>query len=182
MWRWLRRHRKEIRLAALVLLASAVGFFGRGRWDGTHPRSGDPFPPEIQGAARTIDGDSLWVGSDEVRLKGIDAPEGRQTCQRDGVSWRCGDAARDALRRLIGTDTVICTVSERDRYGRLLAACRAADRNLNAEMVASGMAVAYGDFGREEAAAKKGRLGIWQSEFEMPRQWRDRHNGGRRGG
>ena len=65
-----------------------------------------PLPDAVKGAGRTIDGDSLWVGKDEVRLKGIDAPEGRQTCQCDGRDWACGDATRDELRRLIGKDMV----------------------------------------------------------------------------
>jgi len=110
-------------------------------------------------------------------MKGIDAPEGRQTCRRNGALWRCGDAARDALGRMIGRESVTCSVSERDRFGRLLATCRIGDRNLNAAMVAAGMAVAYGSYEREQAAAKAERRGIWDAEFQMPRQWRDENNG-----
>jgi hypothetical protein len=38
----------------------------------------------ISGAVRVIDGDSLPVGSTEVRLFGVDAFEGRQVCVREG--------------------------------------------------------------------------------------------------
>lgn len=176
-WRqWSRARRlKAVRLAALVALALALAFLQRGR-DARHADPGEPFPANVSGRAHPIDGDSLRVGGHEVRLKGIDAPEGRQTCRRNGAPWRCGDAARDALSRMTGGETVACDVSERDRFGRLLATCRVADRNLNADMVAAGMAVAYGGYEREQAAAKSARQGIWDGEFEMPRRWRDENN------
>lgn len=178
MQRWSRRRRLKVaRLAALLAMAAAGTFLSRNQWlPGMRPDRSDPFPPQVSGWARLIDGDSLWVGSHEVRLKGIDAPEGRQTCRRNGVTWSCGDAARDALSRMVGRETIICAVSERDKYGRLLASCRAGDRNLNAGMVTAGMAVAYGGYERDEAAAKAARRGIWDSEFQMPRQWRDENN------
>ena len=70
-----------------------------------------PREEAIAGAVRVIDGDSLYVGSTEVRLFGVDAFEGRQTCQRDGAAWPCGEAAADALRALTdGRDVV--TVGE----------------------------------------------------------------------
>lgn len=170
---WSRARRlKAVRLAALVALAVAVAVFGKWR-DARHPDRNAPFPAAISGSGQPIDGDSLRVGGHEVRLKGIDAPEGRQTCRRNGAIWRCGDAARDALNRMISGETVSCAVSERDRYGRLLARCRSGDRDLNAAMVDAGMAVAYGGYEREQAAAKAARRGLWESEFQMPRQWRD---------
>jgi endonuclease YncB( thermonuclease family) len=163
-------------LAALIALAVVVGLLSRGGWlYGLRQRWTDPFPPKISGLARPIDGDSLWVGIYEVRLKGIDAPEGSQTCLRKGATWNCGDAARSALSRMIGWQTVTCDVSERDIYSRLLANCRAGDRDLNAAMVAAGMAVAYGGYWKEEREAKAARRGIWDSEFQTPRNWRDEH-------
>jgi len=173
---WSRARRlKAVRLAALVALALVVAYLQRGR-GARHADPGAPFPPSVSGRAELIDGDSLRVGGHEVRLKGIDAPEGRQTCSRSGAPWRCGDAARDALSRMIGGEAIACAVSERDQFGRLLAKCRVGDRNLNADMVAAGMAVAYGAYEREQAAAKSERRGIWGSEFQMPRQWRDENN------
>lgn len=37
---------------------------------------------DVVGMARVIDGDSLVVAGREVRMQGIDAPEGRQSCRR----------------------------------------------------------------------------------------------------
>jgi endonuclease YncB( thermonuclease family) len=173
-----RRQLKRVRLAALIALAIGVSALAPGGWvESLRRRWADPFPNQITGSARLIDGDSLWVGLYEVRLKGIDAPEGRQTCRRDGAIWRCGDAARDALSHMIERQTVTCDVRDRDRYNRLLADCRAGDRNLNAGMVAAGMAVGYGGYWREEAEAKAARRGLWNSQFDTPRQWRDANPG-----
>jgi len=180
MWRRFRfRRRRRLKvahLAALITLAVVMGLLSRGGWlYNLRQRWTDPFPPKISGLARLIDGDSLWVGIYEVRLKGIDAPEGNQICLRKGVAWNCGEAARGALSRMIGWKTVTCDVSERDIYNRLLANCRAGNRDLNAAMVEAGMAVAYGGYWKEERVAKAGHRGVWDSEFQMPRQWRDEH-------
>lgn len=164
---------------AALIVAALGAFFGQDHLPGAGQRSttgrttgSGPAPGQISGAARAIDGDSMFVGRDEVRMKGIDAPEGRQSCTKDGQPWECGNAARDELRRLIGKDVVQCNVIERDKHNRLLATCSAAGRDLNAGMVASGMAVAYGGYLREQGDAKAKRRGLWGSEFQQPREWR----------
>lgn len=166
-----RQMRSIARLIATVILAIVAGLLGRNHL-GNNKKSTDPVPADVRGAARVIDGDSLYVGGDEVRLKGIDAPEGRQTCLRDGRDWDCGNAARDALRRLISKDVVVCRGVERDKHGRVLAYCTAGGRDLNAGMVFQGMAVAYGGYNREEAEARANKRGLWSSQFETPRDWR----------
>lgn len=130
------------------------------------------FTTPLAGGARLIDGDSFHLGDIEVRLEGIDAPEGRQMCRRDGKDWACGDAARRELQRLIGGDKVECRTLHKDRFGRALARCSAGGRDLNALMVQHGYAVAFGGYEAEERAAKAARRGIWGSEFTRPREWR----------
>jgi endonuclease YncB( thermonuclease family) len=40
------------------------------------------------------------------------------------------------------------------------------------------MALSYGDFVKEEMAARIARRGLWNSEFEKPRDWRRRNGVG----
>ena len=131
---------------------------------------------DVEGSAHVIDGDSLNVAGREVRMQGIDAPEGRQTCSRNGQEWACGNEARRVLQRLIGRQSVLCEGLEIDKHDRLLALCKAGGIELNWEMVAQGFAVAYGRFRDEERAAKAARKGLWSGEFTMPREWRRERN------
>ena len=52
---------------------------------------------DISGSARVIDGDSIKISNNRIRLYGIDTPESAQTCRRDGVMWRCGIEATNLL-------------------------------------------------------------------------------------
>ncbi len=52
---------------------------------------------QIIGTASVIDGDTLEVHGQRVRLHGIDAPESRQLCRLDGKPWQCGKDATIAL-------------------------------------------------------------------------------------
>ncbi|WP_245279985.1 thermonuclease family protein [Hyphomicrobium sp. 99] len=158
-----------------LTVAGMAIFAGRDHWRFFQSRN-DPFPPSVSGAGRPIDGDSLWVDGNEVRLQGIDAPEGRHTCRRNGEVWSCGEDAHRELARAIGSDTVTCRVSQRDVYGRLLARCTAGGRDLNARMVAIGMAIAYGVYTTEEADARSSRRGLWAGEFDPPGKWRAENN------
>ena len=131
--------------------------------------------PDIQhqGAFHAADGDSLVLDGQRMRLKGIDAPELSQTCERAGQDWPCGRLAQRALQKLVLDDDAQCGGSEHDRYDRLLVICRSQAGDINARMVASGMAVSYGGYQREEAQARAQKLGLWAGRFEMPRDVRD---------
>lgn len=129
----------------------------------------------VEGPARIVDGDTLIVLGERVRLRGIDAPELGQKCAAgDGTSHPCGRLAARHLEALVGGGRVDCTGHDTDRYGRFLGVCRTGDDglSLNAAMVESGWAVAYGDHGRLERQARAGRRGIWAWQFEQPAQWR----------
>ena len=90
---------------------------------------------EISGPPRIIDGDTVAIGGERIRLHGIDAPEHKQTCSVEGIEWACGRAATVALTEMIGSYLVICKGNKRDRYKRLIAVCYAGSVNLNARMV-----------------------------------------------
>ncbi len=144
-------HFEQTVRAALVTSALLVG--------SVLPASADT----LSGRAEVIDGDTLAIAGVEprVRLYGIDAPEGKQTCL-DGADRRylCGSRAADALASLIGRNgRVTCEEEDRDRCSRIVAVCDADGQDLNAEMVAQGCALEYRDYsdGRyadEEAEAR----------------------------
>ncbi len=115
-----------------------------------------------------------------MRLLGIDAPELRQTCRDgSGQKWPCGMAARDHMASLLRKGAVECRPEEHDQYGRLLAECRVNKVDLAAALVSGGYAVSADKYGAEERAARDARRGIWQGEFELPKDWRRDHEDGR---
>lgn len=158
-FRWVRRGYGRLYVMLLGLLA--YGF-----WAGGDPET-------VTDHAYAIDGDSLRMGGDEIRLQGIDAPEMGQFCRRGGLDYRCGVEAREEVIRLIAGHRVECTVSETDQYARKVSRCLANGRDLGLEMVRSGYAVAYGGYEQEEATARRALLGIWAGEFMRPDEWRE---------
>ena len=131
---------------------------------------------KIVGQASVIDGDTIEIHGTRIRLFGIDAPEGGQTCTANGKLFRCGQQAAFALADMIGNKTVECRPKDSDRYGRIVAVCLAGGQNLNAWMVANGYALAYRYYstdyvGQEEQAARS-KLGMWRGEFIPPWEWR----------
>jgi endonuclease YncB( thermonuclease family) len=136
-----------------------------------------PQAAEITGrVSKWIDGDSFEIGGHPVRLFGIDAPEGRQDCRRNGQTWRCGDEARDKLRGLVADATLRCTPRDTDEYGRSVSVCKNGNVDINAEMVRAGFALAYrrysSDYVDEENEARNAKRGLWSGEFTKPWDYR----------
>jgi endonuclease YncB( thermonuclease family) len=119
---------------------------------------------DIAGQASMIDGDTLEIHGQRIRLHGIDAPESAQLCNRDGKPWPCGRRAAFAFADRIGNLTVTCEAKDRDRYGRIVAICFAGGENLNTWMVRQGWALAYRRYSRDyiadEDTARQARAGI----------------------
>ena len=128
-------------------------------------------------SVRIIDGDTLELDGERIRLEGIDAPENAQTCDTaDGTSWPCGKAARSYLVRLASRGPVTCSGQETDAYGRLIATCHAGDVDLNRTMVHQGMALAFRKYSTtyvaDEDRAKARKTGLWAGRFVAPWDYR----------
>jgi endonuclease YncB( thermonuclease family) len=131
---------------------------------------------EIAGRASVIDGDTIEMRGQRIRLFGIDSPESAQLCEAKQKTYRCGQQAALALADRIGERTVRCQERDRDRYGRTVAVCYVAGEDVDRWMVEQGWAVAFRkyslDYVDAENDAREARRGIWQGEFEMPWDWR----------
>src|SRR3954471_211274 len=64
---------------------------------------------KTQGIAIINDGDSITLGAERIRMRGIDAPEYAQTCRNNGADYACGTLARQSLVRLIAGRSVTCS-------------------------------------------------------------------------
>ncbi len=130
----------------------------------------------MTGQASVIDGDTIELHGQRIRLRGIDAPESGQLCYIGGKRWRCGKDAANVLADLIDRRPVACQERDRDRYGRVVAVCRVAGQDLGAWLVGNGLALAYRRYStayvRQEAEARSARRGLWAGAFMKPWRWR----------
>ena len=133
------------------------------------------------GIYRAIDGDTIAVGSEKIRLLGIDAPELNQNCyDKKGRGWSCGESAKSFLEGLMIGKSINCEIHSKDKYKRSLGVCFGDKINLNREIVKAGYAVAYvrysNMFKAEETIAKESRIGVWRGSFELPEDYRRQIN------
>ena len=132
------------------------------------PASTTGLAPPLVGPATIVDGDTLEIQGQRVRLFGVDAFETEQPRGRE---------ASNMLRRLIEGQSVICSPRDRDVYNRVVAVCRVGATDLGAMMVRAGMAVAFTrysfDYQPDEDAAREQRRGAWaDAELVRPDAFR----------
>ncbi len=75
---------------------------------------------DMTGQASVIDGDTIDIHGQQIRLHGIDAPEIGQVCSLKGEPWPCGRAAANLLRDLIGGQEVDCRAAAYVRLALLI--------------------------------------------------------------
>jgi micrococcal nuclease len=137
------------------------------------PPAADSGQAESGRVTHVVDGDTIRIGEERIRLIGVDTPETR----KPGTPVQCfGKKATAFTKRLVEGRAVKLEldVERRDRYGRLLAYVRRRSDGLflNAELVSQGYAqvltvppnVRYAErFLTLQRRARERGLGLWSA-------------------
>lgn len=131
----------------------------------------------LVGRVSVVDGDTLEMHGNRIRLHGIDAPESGQSCtDEENKTYRCGQLSANRMASYVSGKAVYCEILDKDRYGRLIAACSVNDVDVNQLLVTEGWALAYRQYSKDyvsaEENAKKLGLGMWRGKFVEPWKWR----------
>ena len=127
--------------------------------------------------SRVLDGDTVIVNGQRIRLANIDAPESSQY-SFDGIP--IGEMSTDFLTRRIQGKFVVVKYFLRGRYGRVIGSIWIDDKNINNELLEKGMALVYGDgVSLDQIAleytAKLNRKGIFKTVgFSRPAVFRSK--------
>jgi len=125
---------------------------------------------------RVVDGDTILLNAEKIRFTGIDTPELKQTCIKEGVIDPCGVTAKEILIEKIGDNKVECISEGKDQYKRTLAECFVNSESLSSYLVRSGYAFAYRRYSKkfivDEDYAKLNKIGMWSMEFDYPWDYR----------
>ena len=74
---------------------------------------------DVAGYPRIVDGDTLEIKGQKIRIHGIDTPEQKQFCVSNEAEWPCGELATRHLTKMIMRQEVLCKEIGKDRYGRV---------------------------------------------------------------
>lgn len=134
--------------------------------------------PVMAAQPTVTDGETLILNGVTYTLEGLDAPQTDQTCiDEKGAVWRCGIAARDALREHVGKRDVRCADRGADSIvgKRRIGECwiEGETVSLNQWMVQQGLALnadrsAKGRFKADRDKASADRTGLWKGCFVAP--------------
>ncbi|MDB9956620.1 thermonuclease family protein [Candidatus Pelagibacter sp.] len=125
---------------------------------------------------KIVDGDTIHLNGEKIRFTGIDTPELKQTCLKEGVKISCGVTAKQILIDIIGNNNVECISEGKDQYKRTLAECFVNNESLSGYLVRSGYAFAYRRYSKkfipDEDFARINKIGMWSMEFDYPWDYR----------
>ena len=125
---------------------------------------------------KITDGDTIKINGEKIRFSGIDTPELKQTCIKNGVKNLCGIKAKEILIDKISNKKVSCIRDGKDQFKRTLAECFVNNESLSRYLVRSGYAFAYRKYSKkfikDEDYARMKKIGMWSMEFEYPWDYR----------
>jgi len=155
-----------------IALLLTVGLSAAEQWSGS-----------VAGTARVIDGDTISIRQQRVRIAAIDACEKKQSGFVNGKT-PCGLVARRYLRKMIDGMHVSCRIIDVDRYNRSVGQCFLGNTDIGIAMVRAGQAEAMlrylprnhgidiAKYGYAENEARERLLGIWAADVESPHLYR----------
>lgn len=116
----------------------------------------------VAGVASVVDGDTIEIHGQRIRLSGYDTPERGARCGKVNVYQK----AAFALSDFVGNQTVTCVVTDTDRYDRLVATCSVGGTDLGDHIVHEGWGRDWPQYSKrryadEEAKARAARSGLW---------------------
>jgi len=125
---------------------------------------------------KIVDGDTIYLNGEKIRFTGIDTPELKQSCLKEGTKDLCGVTAKQILIDKIGNNNVECIGEGKDQYKRTLAECFVNNESLSSYLVRSGYAFAYRKYSKkfvpDEDYARINKIGMWSMEFDYPWEYR----------
>jgi endonuclease YncB( thermonuclease family) len=128
---------------------------------------------------KITDGDTIRINGEKIRFSGIDTPELKQTCVKQGIKVPCGIIAKQILIDKITDNKVVCIREGKDQYKRTLAECFVNNESLSSYLVKSGYAFAYRKYSKkfiiDEDFARTNKIGMWSMEFDYPWDWRTKN-------
>ena len=125
---------------------------------------------------KIVDGDTIHLNGEKIRFTGIDTPELKQSCLKEGLKNSCGVTAKQLLIDKIGNNNVECISEGKDQYKRTLAECFVNNESLSSYLVRNGYAFAYRRYSKkfvaDEDYARINKLGMWSMKFDYPWDYR----------
>lgn len=140
-------------------------------------KRGDIFSGKLKSV---YDGDTFRIFEGEkvykIRVWGIDAPELKQTCQKETETVACGKETKAALQKILEQGIVTCEYQATHR-DRLVAICFVNGQDISANLIRQGLAIedkgiTKGKYSSYENDAKNKKLGLWGMSFDKPAHWR----------
>ena len=146
-----------------AILQPPSPYFGtRKEWNGAYPNP----VSEIRGPCYVVDGDTIVIGGQNIRLSGIDAPE---------MDHPYGRNAKWHLVKLTKGQTITAEFHGEQTHAREVATCYLPDgRDLSAEMVKAGMAIDWPKFSGgkyRHLETPEARKLLWRTDARQKGRW-----------